>query len=374
MSLSKEIQFYLSSLVDERNSAYLYEALAEIEKNPKISEVYHRLAATEKNHADAWAKKLIEAGATVPEFKPSGRTRLLAWLARRMGPAAVLPTLSTMEDKATGSYTKNSDEAAMAAQEHSHARLLQTISQSNRGGMEGGALAQLEGRHRSAGGNALRAAVLGANDGLVSNFSLVMGVAGAAASNSTILLTGIAGLLAGAISMALGEWISVQSSRELYEKQIRTEKAEILASPEEEAEELALIYQARGLDEAASRQLSERIMTDKEHALDTLVRDELGIDPEELGGSAWEAAITSFLLFAMGAIIPVFPYIFLNGMAALVVSAVLSAGGLFLIGAAITLFTGRSVLSSGVRQMLFGLTAAAITYLIGRLIGVSIGG
>jgi len=374
MSSPKDTQFYLSSLNDERNSAYLYRALSEIEKDAKIAEVYRRLAATEQSHADSWAKKLADDGGTVPDFKPTGRTRLLAWLARRMGPAAIMPTLSAMENKATSGYVQNTSEAAMAAQERSHARLLQTISQTSRGGMEGGALAQLEGRHRSAGGNALRAAVLGANDGLVSNFSLVMGVAGAAVANSTILLTGIAGLLAGAISMALGEWISVQSSRELYEKQIRTEQAEILASPQEEAEELALIYQARGLDEASAIKLANQIMENKDTALQTLARDELGINPEELGGSAWEAAITSFLLFAVGAIIPVAPYLFLSGMTAVIVSALFSAVGLFLIGSAITLFTGRSVLSSGVRQMLFGLVAAAITFLIGRLIGVSIGG
>jgi vacuolar iron transporter family protein len=374
MSSKEEIQFYQSSLKDERNSAYLYQVLAEIEKNPQIAEVYQRLSATEKGHADAWAKKLADAGVTMVEIKPSGRTRLLAWLAKRMGPAAILPGLSAMEDKATGGYAKNGAEAAMAAQEHSHARLLQTISQTGRGGMEGGALAQLEGRHRSAGGNALRAAVLGANDGLVSNFSLVMGVAGAQVANSTILLTGIAGLLAGAISMALGEWISVQSSRELYEKQIRTEQAEILASPEEEAEELALIYQARGLDEASARGLAKRIMENKDTALEALARDELGINAEELGGSAWEAAITSFFLFAIGAIIPVAPYLFLSGMTAVIVSALCSAAGLFLIGAAITLFTGRSVLSSGVRQMIFGLVAAAVTFAIGRLIGVNVGG
>ena len=378
MSQSEEIQFFQSNLNDEQNSTYLYNALAEIEKDPKIAEVYRRLASTEQGHADAWAKKLAEAGVKVGSFKPSGRIRILAWLARRLGPSAVLPSISAMENEATSSYQQATTEgmmlAEMSAAEKSHARLMQTISQTARGGMEGGALAQLEGRHRSAGGNALRAAVLGANDGLVSNFSLVMGVAGAAVAPGTILLTGIAGLLAGAISMALGEWISVQSSRELYEKQLRTEKAEIEQSPQEEAEELALIYQARGLDEDSAHKLANQIMSNKETALQTLARDELGINPEDLGGSAWEAAITSFLLFAVGAIIPVAPYIFLNGMTAVIVSTLFSAVGLFLIGSAITLFTGRSVLSSGIRQMLFGLAAAAVTYSIGRLIGVNVGG
>jgi len=240
--------------------------------------------------------------------------------------------------------------------------------------MEGGILARFEGRHRAAGGNALRAAVLGASDGLVSNFNLVMGVAGAQLSGGSILLTGFAGLLAGSISMALGEWISVQSSRELYEKQIQTEKEEIDSTPEEETEELSLIYQARGLEEDEARRLAARIMSNPATALDALAREELGINPEELGGSAWEAALTSFLLFAVGAVIPVIPYLFLDGSYAIIASTAVSGLGLFGIGAAITLFTGRSVWSSGLRQVLFGFAAAAVTFTIGRILGVSIAG
>jgi VIT1/CCC1 family predicted Fe2+/Mn2+ transporter len=365
---------YLEFLADERNSAALYRALVEIEKNPKIAEVYRRLAATEDVHASTWAEKLKAANVAVPPFKPAWRTRALIWSARRFGPSAVLPSMTAMERQGDRSYTLQNAPAGMAWQERSHGLLLRTISQSSLGGLEGPALAQLEGRHRSAGGNALRAAVLGANDGLVSNFSLVMGVAGAEVANSTIVLTGIAGLLAGAISMALGEWVSVQSSRELYQKQISTEKEEIAANPQEEIEELALIYQARGLEENAARQLAQQIMSDEATALEALSRDELGIDPEELGGSAWEAAITSFLLFALGAIIPLFPFFFISGGQAIAVSAVFGAIGLFAIGAVITLFTGRSILYSGTRQMLFGLAAAAVTFLIGRLIGVSVAG
>jgi VIT1/CCC1 family predicted Fe2+/Mn2+ transporter len=201
-----------------------------------------------------------------------------------------------------------------------------------------------------------------------------MGVAGAALSNKNILLTGFAGLLAGAISMALGEWISVRSSRELYQKQISTEKDEIAAAPEEEVEELVLIYQARGMDEGTARRIATTLMSNPATALDALARDELGINPEELGGSAWEAAITSFLLFAAGAIVPVIPFLFLSGTTAIVISAALSAVGLFAIGSAITLFTGRSILYSGMRQVLFGLAAAAAVFLVGHLIGVSISG
>jgi len=370
---SSNTKQYLEFLADERNSATLYRTLAEIEKNPKIAEVYRRLAATEEAHAATWAEKLKAENVPVPPLKLGWRTRTLIWAAHRFGPGAVLPSMTAMEKQGDQGYLKAGAPAGMAQQERSHGMLLNTISQTSRG-MEGPALAQLEGRHRSAGGNALRAAVLGANDGLVSNFSLVMGVAGAEVANSTIVLTGIAGLLAGAISMALGEWVSVQSSRELYQKQIKTEMEEIATNPAEEAEELALIYQARGLEENAARQLAQQMMSSEESAIAALSRDELGIDPEELGGSAWEAAITSFLLFAMGAIIPLFPFFFTSGSTAIVISAVFSAIGLFGIGAAITLFTGRSVLFSGTRQMLFGLAAAAVTFFIGRLIGVSVAG
>jgi len=374
MVTPSEPKRYLAFWEEERNSAALYAALAMLEPDAKLAEVYRRLATTEEKHAETWAMRLHESGVNLPAFTPSWRTRTLIWIARRFGIQAVLPTLSATEDSAAHGYVAGQSAEAMRAQERSHARLLRQISRTTTGGLEGAALAQIEGRHRSAGGNALRAAVLGANDGLVSNLSLVMGVAGAELAGQTVLITGLAGLLAGAISMALGEWLSVQSSRELYEKQIRTEAEEIEMAPEEETEELALIYQARGLEEGTARQLAEQIMQNQESALETLAREELGIDPGELGGSAWEAAITSFVLFAIGAIIPVIAFFFLSGMPAIAVSIGLSVVGLFIIGAAITLFTGRSIWFSGARQVLFGLAAAAITFTIGRLIGVSLAG
>ena len=365
---------YLHHLEDERNGGALYRSLAEAEVNPKLAEIYRRMAAVEDRHALVWEEKLRAAGVAVPAFRrPSLRTRTLAWLARRFGVGAVLPTVMTLEQAGSQSYSTG-DQARLAADERSHARLIHHISQSGSGGMEGAALARMEGRHRSAGGNALRAAVLGANDGLVSNLSLVMGVAGAEMSGAAILVTGLAGLLAGASSMALGEWLSVQSSRELYQRQIKTEKEELEAAPQEEAEELALIYQAKGLPEEQARLLAGQIMGDQVGALDTLVREELGIDPGELGGSAWVAAGTSFALFALGAIIPVAPFALLGGLGALAGSVALSAVGLFALGAGITLFTGRSALFSGARQVAFGLAAAGLTYGVGRLIGVSLRG
>ncbi|MFM8593638.1 MAG: VIT1/CCC1 transporter family protein, partial [Chloroflexota bacterium] len=248
------------------------------------------------------------------------------------------------------------------------------IAQETGGGISGTSIAQYEGRHRAGGGNALRAAVLGANDGLISNASLVMGVAGAELSGGGILVTGFAGLLAGALSMALGEWLSVQSARELYAHQIAIETAELTANPEEEAEELALIYQSKGLPEAQAKELGRRLVADQQTAVDTLAREELGVNPEELGGSAWEAAITSFLLFALGAIIPVIPFIFSSGTTALFMSVGFSLIALFAIGAGITVITGRSVWYSGFLQVLFGVAAFGITYFVGRLFGTQLGG
>ncbi len=199
-----------------------------------------------------------------------------------------------------------------------------------------------------------------------------MGVVGAELSGDAILVTGLAGLLAGATSMALGEWLSVQSARELFEQQLAIEAEELDEVPEEEQEELALIFQAKGLPEDRARELAERLMADRDAALDTLAREELGIDPEELGGSALTAAATSFVLFAVGAIIPVVPFLFSSGRGAVASSIVLSGLALFGIGAAITLLTGRSVWYSGLRQLGIGLLTAAVTYGVGALIGVSL--
>lgn len=367
---------YLENWQDEIESAFLYRALAEAEPQPTLAEVYRKLAATEETHAQFWETKLLSQNYPIPRRTIGWRTQMLARLAKWFGPQFVLPTINAMEQVDSHSYDTQPDthDTRLPIDERSHARLLDAIASPAGQGMEGSAIAQFEGRHRTAGGNTLRAAVLGANDGLLSNLSLVMGVAGANVSNQAILVTGIAGLLAGACSMALGEWLSVQSSRELYERQIRIEQREVEEVPDEEEEELALIYEAKGLPENQARTLAARMMQDRATALDTLAREELGIDPDELGGSAWSAAFASFCLFALGAIVPVVPFIVLTGSSAIVSSLFLSGLALFLIGAGITLLTGRSVLFSGARQVIFGFAAAGLTFGIGRLIGVSITG
>jgi VIT1/CCC1 family predicted Fe2+/Mn2+ transporter len=376
VSEQDRITRYRSNLEGEADSARLYRALADAEEKPELKEVYRRLAAVEEAHAEFWRTRLRRLGAPVGSHRPAWRTRALAWLARRFGPELVLPLVDTLERADSARYDRQPEavSAGMPAAERSHARVLRAMARPPHGGISGGALARLEGRHRSVGGNALRAAVLGANDGLVSNLSLVMGVAGAELSGRQILVTGLAGLLAGACSMAMGEWLSVNSAREASQRQIATEAAELAEFPEEEEQELALIYQAKGLPEKQAKLLASRIIADKGSALDTLAREELGIDPEELGGSAWVAAGTSFLLFALGAVFPVAPYFVLDGLPAAAASLGLSAFVMFAIGAGTTLFTGRGVLFSGARQLLIGVAAAGVTYGIGRLIGVSVGG
>jgi VIT1/CCC1 family predicted Fe2+/Mn2+ transporter len=376
LSEQSPVSRYRSNLQGEMDSAALYRALAETETSPQLKQVYARLAAVEEAHAEFWKKRLSGLGASTRSGRPSWRTRALAWAARRFGPEVVLPLVNTLERADFDKYDAQPEAVAagLPGDERSHSRVIAAMARPPHGGLSGGALAQLEGRHRSAGGNALRAAVLGANDGLVSNLSLVMGVAGADFAAGTILVTGLAGLVAGACSMAMGEWLSVNSSREFYQQQIATEAAELTEFPEEEKQELALIYQAKGLSEQQAKLLSERIMGNRETALDTLAREELGINPEELGGSAWTAAATSFLLFAGGAIIPVLPFFALGGLAAVTASLGLSAAAMFAIGAGTTLFTGRGVVFSGLRQLAIGVAAAGVTYGIGKLIGVSLAG
>lgn len=363
------------NLQAEVDGARLYRALAEAEPNPDIAKVYARLASIEEAHAEVWRKQLQALGKSIRMPPPGWRTRALSFLARRFGPAFVLPVIGGMERIDSSKYDTQAEAVAggLPQAERSHARILQAIGQGLPNGMQGSALARLEGRHRS-GGNALRAAVLGANDGLVSNLSLVAGVAGATIDNHTLLLTGIAGLVAGACSMAMGEWLSVNSARELYQGQIQTEAMELEQAPEEEQEELALIYQAKGLPQAEAQRLAAQMIANRATALDTLVREELGIDPDDLGGSAWTAAATSFALFAIGALFPLVGFTVYTGMTAVQVGFAASALALFAIGAGTSLFTGRGLLFSGMRQLTIGLGSAAITYGIGWLIGVSLVG
>lgn len=280
--MKNDIKRYRDNLQGEIDGAYLYETLAKFEPDPKLAEVYKRLAAVERRHAKVWADKL---GVQVPPvLKPGWRTRILGWLSKTLGTQSVLPTVISLEKRDQGSYASQPEAkaAGLPADEASHARLLEAVAGGS--GFEGNELARFEGRHRALGGNALRAGVLGVNDGLCSNLSLVMGVAGAGLSSRAIFVTGFAGLLACACSMAIGEWLSVQSSRELNRRQIGIEAEEVATAPEEETEELALIYEAKGLAQSDAGKLARRLMAEPNSALETLSREELGIDLKK----SWE--------------------------------------------------------------------------------------
>jgi predicted membrane protein (TIGR00267 family) len=357
----------------EVDASYLYNKLAENESDPTIANVFRQMSEIEQSHAEAFAKK--ENIPLAQLMQPSWRAKTLNTIGRIFGYDYVLGSLMDTEKSLSNAIilTKKKNQLALTGTENNHVTILRTILEKE-DKVTGAQLSKFERKHRSVGGNAIRAAVLGGNDGLVSNFSLIMGIAGATAGQEGVLLAGLAGLLAGALSMSLGEWISVKSSQELYENQMQIEMDELETNPEGEMRELALIYIAKGVPEEQAHTMAQDIMKDKGVAHDVLVREELGINAEELKGSAMEAAVYSFIFFAIGAIIPVIPFFFLTGMNAVMLSVGMSAVGLFLIGAAITLFTGKNVWYSGFRQVIFGLAAAAITFGIGKLIGVSIAG
>lgn len=329
------------------------------------------MSGIEKSHAEAFAKK--ENISLENLIQPSWRAKTFDTIGKIFGYDYVLGVLMDTEKSISNAIitTKKNKNQEITGTETNHVKILRSILEKEEK-VTGSQLSKFESRHRSVGGNAIRAAVLGGNDGLVSNFSLVMGIAGATAGQEGVLLAGLAGLLAGALSMALGEWISVKSSQELYENQMQIEMEELETNPEGEMKELTLIYIAKGIPEDQAFQMAGEIIKDKSYAHEILVKEELGINAEELRGSAIEAALYSFILFSLGAVVPVFPFMFTNGMQAIIISVSLSAAGLFLIGAAITLFTGKNVWYSGLRQVFFGLAAASITFGIGKLIGVAV--
>ncbi|MBS0513601.1 MAG: VIT1/CCC1 transporter family protein [Proteobacteria bacterium] len=369
--MSDDIERYAQNLRDELDGAALYASLARAETDPVRKDLFMQLSQAETEHAGLWQAKLEAAGARSRPFTPSFRTRMLSGLARRFGTRFVLPALAVAEFADRDKYAGQDDAKAMSSEEHSHAAVIEAAA-GRPSGLAGADIARAERWHRGGTGNELRAAVLGANDGLVSNLCLVTGVAGAGASAQTILLTGLAGLVAGAVSMALGEWLSVTNSREFARAQIAREQQELEETPEAERKELALIFQAKGLAREDAQRVARELMSNKRSALETLTREELGIDPTELGGNPWSAAGFSFLLFAAGAFFPVVPFFFNDGFAGMAWSIGLSVLALGVIGLGTSLFSGLGPVYSAVRQIVIGAAAAGVTYGTGALIGVSI--
>lgn len=343
---------------EERQAAWIYRAIASAEPDAVRSKLFLDLARTADEQAAILAGDLrAERGGEAarasstdePEFRPELRARLVAAIARRVGPRRVKPMLAAIKVRGLSSY------GAPAVEGHVMPVDVQDIGARHR---------------RAGGGGTLRAAVFGVNDGLVSNACLVLGVAGAEAEPRTLLMTGVAGLLAGAFSMAAGEYISMRSQRELFEHQIAEERSELERYPEAEAEELALIYAARGVPIDDARALTSRMVRDQERMLDTLAREELGLNPDDLG-SPWGAATSSFAAFAVGAIIPLVPFFWCPIDARLACSAVLAGVALFIVGAFLSLFSGRNALFGGLRMLAIGAAAGLATWGIGRVIGVS---
>jgi VIT1/CCC1 family predicted Fe2+/Mn2+ transporter len=371
---TEDTRRYQENLRDELDGAALYTRIAAAETDPVRRDLFLQLAQAETRHAALWRAKLEAAGVREQRYAPSFRTRLLGKLAQRFGPRFVMPTIAAAEFSDQNKYASQADAQAISAEERGHAAVVQELASApTQGRVTDADIARAEPWHRgAASGNNLRAAVLGANDGLVSNFCLIMGVAGAGAAGRSILLTGCAGLAAGACSMALGEWLSVTNARELASTQIAREAEEIEQTPQAEQHELALIYQAKGLPRIDAERVAAELMRDKKAALDTLAREELGIDPAELGGNPLSAAATSFALFSAGAIFPVLPFLWLQGTAAIAASVAASAAALCAIGLLTSLFNGRGSWFSALRQTAFGCAAAAVTYGIGAALGVSL--
>ncbi|WP_254258464.1 VIT1/CCC1 transporter family protein [Methylovorus sp. MM2] len=341
----------LDSWKEEKRSAYLYRQISMTESDASRKKLFMRLSEEAENQANLWMSVIEKSDSHIPYiYVPDSRTKFVAWLVRKLGPKRIRPVLAAIKIRGLSVYSSLYNTGHPAPQ--------------NSG--------EIEDRHRGASsGGGFRAAVFGVNDGLVSIACLVMGVAGAASTNTTILLTGVAGLLAGAFSMAAGEYISMRSQREMFEYQIGLERAELAQYPEEEAGELALIYMARGMTEDEAKPLAARIVANPKLALDTLAREELGLNPDELG-SPWFAAISSFFAFLCGGLVPLLPYLFGNQQYMLQVSIALTAMALFLIGAILSLFTGRNAFKGGVRMLLIGTSAGLLTYGIGHFLGASL--
>lgn len=301
--------------------------------------LFQDLAAAAEDQAKIWIEKMKQTGQAAPSaFEPNLRTRLVTRLIQIFGVERLRYILSAMKVRGLSVFTGTNHEAL----------------------------------HRgvNTAGN-LRAAVFGINDGLVSNASLILGFAGAQAQPSFIILAGIAGMLAGACSMAAGEYVSVRSQREVFEYQIDLEKKELEQYPEEEMEELALIYTARGVPKDQATQLAELMINNPKTGLDTLAREELGLNPDELG-SPIGAMISSFFSFGIGAAIPLVPFLLKNNSWSLEISVSLTAIALFLVGALLSLFTNKNAFKSGLRMLFIGCLAGAITFIIGRWVGVSL--
>lgn len=344
----EQLHIAQDSWFQEKRSAFLYRFIATREKN--YNSLFTELAQEAEKQALMWEEQIKKLGGSIQSFHPDLRSRILILLIKCFGVKQLRHSLAAMKIRGMSVYLKSPPG-------HPMPQSVNDVGQ----------------RHRTlSSGNNIRAAVFGINDGLVSNASLIMGMVGGHASSQTVILAGLAGLLAGALSMGAGEFVSVKSQREMFEYQIDLERKELELYPEEEAEELALIYEARGMPKETAHDLAKTIMSNPDTALDTLAKEELGLDPHDLV-SAYGAAFFSFISFAIGAAIPILPFLILiQKHSAIVTSISLTALTLFVVGAILSLYTGRNAIKSGLRMLLIGAGAGIITYLIGTVIGINV--
>lgn len=378
--MSNDPRRFLRYLDAERNASLLYRALAESTDGDQ-REALLELADVEDKHAQHWVDKLTAYGVEIPPAPTvlNADDEQLVRRARSLGLVSVLDNLEQNEGADAGMYDDEPQALpTMPSDEREHADVFRALkgSEPERFPHRERSTKGAEPWHRTDKSGSVRAAVFGVSDGLVSNTALVMGFAGAslagAIENSVVLFAGLAGLLAGAFSMAAGEYVSMASQRDLFKREIDLERQELLEKPEEERLELELIYRAKGLPREQARAVADQIMKNPEIALDTLAREELGLDPNELG-SAWKAAVSSFFSFAIGASVVVVPYALFAGMTAFVLAVVLALVSLIVVGGLVGYQSGCGVAFSAGRQVLWGVGAAAVTYLVGSLVGVNVG-
>ena len=347
----------------ELEAAAIYKLLADKDNNLDRGEIFLELHESEMRHAVKWANLIgIDEDNIKPKFL-TPKAIYIRIVSKFFGSQKVLPWLSKIEAKEIGLYVNDADGKDLVEEEVRHARILAELSNPSPTGKES--------LHKYNNSGSLRAAVLGVNDGLISNFCLILGmVGGAAASGNSdyIVIAGLAGLIAGSLSMASGEYISMKSQKEIFQHQIEVEKFELEYWPEEELEELVLIYRAKGLSPEIARKTAEQIMASPETALDTMAREELGLNPDELG-SEWGAAFSSLLAFASGALVPLIPFLFGTGSISIYLSIFLTASALILIGGGLAIASARNIILSSVRMLGIGGFSAAITYGIGYGIG-----
>lgn len=350
---------------DEADAAFLYRVLADAEPDAQKRDLYNRLAVVEDRHVTVWGDLMAKNGHAPPTFRPSLRARALAWLGRTFGPRYLLPLLLEEEGREVKGYLSMHRQTPKGVAGRGEALLLARESAEH-----ASALGEMAGRgaepwHKTESGGFLRNVVYGFNDGLTANFGLVAGVIGASAAqqHQAIIVAGVAGLIADALSMGSSGYLASKSEQEVYAHEITMERAEIEIMPEIERDELALIYEAKGMDADAAHALATEVMGDPKRMLEEQVQEELGIG-EQTSSPLREGWVTG-LATAFGAVIPVFPFFFLRGQSAMIVAFTIAMLSHFLVGAARSFFTGRGIFRSGFDMFVVGVGVAAVGYFVG---------